>query len=125
MPKRIRTTRRLEVWLKDTSVALFVLNSQRRLVFFNAGCEQLTRWTPSDVLGRVCNYLTEPDAADTSALLASLAPPNSVWTGQMTTVAISVARRDSEAIPCKIHFYPLTDVEQKVQATLGIIQQSA
>lgn len=124
MVKRVRTTRRLEVWLKDTSVALFVLNSQRRLVFFNVGCEQLTGWTPADVLGRVCDYVTESDAADSSALLASLAPPATVWTGQSTTVPVSLARRESGPIACNIHFYPLTDVERKVQAALGIIQQS-
>lgn len=124
MVKRVRTTRRLEVWLKDTSVALFVLNSQRRLVFFNAGCEKLTGWMPGDVLGQVCNYLTEPDATTTNALLASLAAPASVWKGQTITVPISLARRHSEPIACSVHYYPLTDVDQKVQAAFGIIQQT-
>ena len=124
MAKRVRTTRRLEVWLKDTSVALFVLNSQRRLVFFNVGCEQLTGWTPAEVLGRVCDYLTESDPADSSALLASLAPPADVWMGQTTTVPINLARRESDPVACNIHFYPLTDAEQKVQAALGIILQT-
>ena len=125
MTKRVRTTRRLEVWLKDTSVALFVLNSHRRLVFFNTGCERLTGWTPADVLGQVCEFVTEADSLQTSALLASLAPPANVWQGQTMTVPARVAHRERSPVSCMIHFFPLTDVEQKVQAALGIIQPSA
>ena len=122
MTKRVRTTRRLEVWLKDTSVALFVLNAHRRLVFFNVGCEQLTGWTPGDLLGQVCDFVTETDCQQPKALLASLAPPAEVWRGQTLTIPVFLARREREPISCVIHFYPLTDAEHKAQATLGIIQ---
>lgn len=124
MTKRVRTTRRLEAWLKDTSVALFVQNVQRRLVFFNAGCEQLTGWTAADVLGQVCDYVTETDTHRTAALLASLAPPADVWDGQTMTAPAFLARRHNDPVACMIHFYPLTDSDQKVQASLGIIRQS-
>jgi PAS domain S-box-containing protein len=122
MSKRVRTTRRLEAWLKDTSVALFVLNSQRRLVFFNAGCEQLTGWTAADVLGQVCYYVSEADHNAAAAVLSSLAPPTAVWNGQLVTVPVSLARRDAAPVSCEVHYYPLTDTDQKVQASLGIIQ---
>lgn len=122
MTKRVRTTRRLEVWLKDTSVALFVLNAHRRLVFFNAGCEQLTGWTPSDVMGQVCEYLCEEDPFSTDALLASLAPPGQVWQGESLVVPARLARRESEPLDTVFHFFPLTDGGRKVQAALGIIQ---
>ncbi len=124
MTKHVRTTRRLEVWLKDTSVALFVLNAHRRLVFFNAGCEQLTGWTPADVLGQVCDYVTEAEVHQPAALLASLAAPAAVWHGQTTTAPVFLARREHDPVSCVIHFYPLTDADQKVQAALGIIQQA-
>lgn len=122
MPKRVRTTRRLEVWLKDTSVPLFVLNSQRRLVFFNSGCEQLTGWTPPDVMGRVCDFVSEADPFSSEALLASLAPPANVWSGDSVVVSALVARRHGDSLPADIHFFPLTDVGRKVQASLGVIQ---
>ncbi len=125
MTKRVRTTRRLEVWLKDTSVALFVLNAHRRLVFFNAGCELLTGWTPADLLGQVCDYLSEADANQPAALLASLAPPATVWQGQTSTVPTFLARRTNEPLSCVVHYFPLTDAEHKVQAALGIVQQAA
>ena len=122
MTKRVRTTRRLEVWLKDTSVPLFVLNSQRRLVFFNAGCEQLTGWPPAEVLGQVCDFVTESDLFSPAALLAALAPPANVWQGESIAVTTRVARHDSDPIEAILHFFPLTDAAQRVQATLGIIQ---
>lgn len=122
MTKRVRTTRRLEVWLKDTSVALFVLNAHRRLVFFNFGCEQLTGWTASDVMGHVCEYLSEENPFSTEALLASLAPPGQVWQGESIVVPARLARRESEPLETVFHFFPLTDAARKVQAALGIIQ---
>jgi DNA-binding NtrC family response regulator len=122
MAKRVRTTRRLEVWLKDTSVALFVLNANRRLVFFNAGCQQLTGWTPPDVLGQVCEFVTEADSNSSAALLASLTPPSNVWQGETITVPASVSHRERDPVASHIHFFPLTDVDRKVQAALGIIQ---
>ena len=125
MAKRVRTTRRLEVWLKDTSVALFVLNANRRLVFFNAGCQQLTGWTPPDVLGQVCEFVTETDPNSSAALLASLTPPSNVWTGETVTVPASISHRERDPVTSHIHFFPLTDVEHKVQAALGVIQPAS
>lgn len=121
MSKRVQTTRRLEVWLKETSIALFVLNSQRRLVFFNAGCEQTTGWPSTEVLGKICNYSTESDSALPSAVLSSLAPPADVWSGKPITITISLARRDLEPLNCFVQYLPLNNSEQKVQAVLGIL----
>ena len=123
MTKRIRTTRRLEVWLKDTSVALFVLNLQRRLVFFNVGCERISGWSATEMLGKKCDYLTDVDVSTPTSLLCALAAPSEAWTGNSVTVSAMVPTRELEAIPCAIHFYPLTDSELKVQAVLGIIQR--
>ena len=125
MARRVRTTRRLEVWLKDTSVALFVLNAHSRLVFFNTGCERLTGWMPAALLGQVCEFVSEADSHSPNALLASLAPPASVWKGETVTVPAMVAHRELEPVASVIHFFPLTDTEQKVQAALGIIRAAS
>ncbi|MEK6261066.1 MAG: sigma 54-interacting transcriptional regulator [Planctomycetota bacterium] len=121
MPKHARTTRRLEVWLKDTDLPLFVLNAQRRLVFFNHGCERLTGWTAADVMGQVCDYLTEPDAQAPAALLAALAPPPEAWLGRPVDAPAHLPRRAADPLPRVIHFYPLPDDDQFVNALLGII----
>lgn len=121
MPKHARTTRRLEVWLKDTDLPLFVLNAQRRLVFFNHGCERLTGWAASDVLGQVCDYLTEPDSQTPASILAALAPPPEAWLGQPVDAPTNVPRQAADPAARVIHFYPLTDDEQIVNAMLGVI----
>lgn len=123
MNKRVRTTRRLEVWLKDTSVALFVLNAHRRLVFFNAGCEELTGWTAPDLLGKKCDFTTTSDVATVESLLTNLAAPGDVWSGKSVTAPVYLSRRQGDPVSCFIHYYPLTDANQKVQATLAVIQQ--
>ena len=121
MPKHARTTRRLEVWLKDTDLPLFVLNAQRRLVFFNHGCERLTGWAAANVLGQVCDYLSEPDAQAPAALLAALAPPPEAWLGRPVDAPTHLPRRESDPLPRMIHFYPLPNDDQNVNALLGVI----
>jgi transcriptional regulator with PAS, ATPase and Fis domain len=121
MPKRTRTTRRLEVWLKDTDQALFVLNAQRRLVFFNSGSERLTGWSASDLLGQKCDYVSEADACTPAALLAALAPPPEVWSGQQQQVPINIPGKISSPQPRVVHYFPLADTDRDVKAILGII----
>lgn len=121
MPKRVRTTRRLEVWLKNTDLPLFVLNAQRRLVFFNHGCERLTGWVATDVLGQVCDYLSDESPHTTLALLASLAPPPEVWKGQRVFASTFLSRREGDPLDRCIEFFPLTDNDQRVSAVLGVI----
>ena len=121
MPKRARTTRRLEVWLKDTDQALFVLNAQRRLVFFNRGCERLTGWAAPDLLGQKCDYVSEADCHTAAALLASLAPPPEAWTGELEQAPVNLPCRVEAPLPRVIYYFPLADSDQDVKAILGII----
>ncbi|MBS0204036.1 MAG: sigma 54-interacting transcriptional regulator [Planctomycetes bacterium] len=121
MPKRTRTTRRLEVWLKGTDLALFVLNAQRRLVFFNRGSERLTGWSAPDLLGQKCDYVTEPDINSPAALLAALAPPPEAWKGSLEQVPGNIPRRTDSPLSRVVYYFPLVDPDQEVQAMLGII----
>lgn len=121
MPKQARTTRRLEVWLKDTDLALFVLNAQRRLVFFNRGSERLTGWSAPDLLGQKCDYVSEADTNTSSALLAALAPPPEAWTGKLEQAPVQIPRRSDSPLPRIVYYFPLVDSEQAVQAMLGVI----
>jgi len=98
------------------------LNAQRRLVFYNTGCERLTGWEPADVLGQVCDFVTEADSGQSAAILANLAAPADVWNGRTASVPASVAARNGDPVSCVIQFFPLSDGEQKVQAVLGVIQ---
>ncbi len=121
MPKRIRTTRRLEVWLKDTDLALFVLNAQRRLVFFNRGSERLTGWSAPDLLGQKCDYVSEADSHTPAALLAALAPPPEAWTGKLEQSPVYIPHREESPLPRIVFYFPLADEDQDVKAMLGVI----
>lgn len=121
MPQRARTTRRLEAWLKDTDLPLFVLNAQRRLVFFNHGCERLTGWKGADVLGQVCDYVSEADVLGPAALLGALAPPPEAWQGTPVVAQGLLPRREADPLQRVISFYPLTNDDQSVNALLGVI----
>ena len=97
------------------------MTAQRRLVFFNHGCERLTGWTAADVMGQVCDYLTEPDSHAPAALLAALAPPPEAWLGRPVDAPTHLPRRETDPLPRVIHFYPLPNDDQVVNAMLGVI----
>ena len=46
---------RLETWLKSAATPVFLVSASRRVLFFNAGCQQLTGWTAPH-----CNAAAQP-----------------------------------------------------------------
>ncbi|MBM4074242.1 MAG: hypothetical protein FJ267_01185, partial [Planctomycetes bacterium] len=121
MSQRARTVRRLEVWLKETQQPLYVLNSQQRLVFFNQGCERLTGFGATDVLGHVCNYTSEQEPHSVAAVLASLAPPPEVWSGKPIQSVSRIVTKSADPVRSSVSFFPLMDEEGSIKAVLGVV----
>lgn len=99
----------------------FVIDAKRRLVFFNAGCEEIFGWSSEEVFGQVCQYMTEPDSDKVEAVTSTLCPPEEVWGGKQSSVAAYVQHRQGNLASRLIEFLPLMDEEEQVQAVLGIL----
>ncbi|HUG90322.1 MAG TPA: sigma 54-interacting transcriptional regulator [Planctomycetaceae bacterium] len=131
--------------LTDARTPIFLLDHRRQVVLFNSGCEELTGWKAGEVVGRVCDYATDPASAGRAsspsavddvldlphhgqpetdervALTGSLCPPPEVFLGRSQSVPVFLPRRDGRALGRQLHFYPLTDADGRVESVLGLV----
>lgn len=113
---------RIENILKDSIDPIFVLDSQRRVVFFNQGCTEISGWSSDDVLGQTCLLATESDRTSLAALTGALAPPAEVFHGEPLAIAkYFVHRQTGHSIARMVHFYVLHDADEPL--VLGLIQE--
>jgi DNA-binding NtrC family response regulator len=121
MAKRPRRKTRLETWLNGVQTPVFLLSAARRVEFFNAGCEAETGWSAEEVLGEVCEYVSEADHTSIDSLTGSLCPPPEVFDGHEVSVPIYLARRDGKSTASLLHFFPLIEDQKRVASVLGVI----
>lgn len=109
------------MWLADAATPLFLLDARRKVLFFNHGCEVLTGWSAGDVIGQVCDYVSEPDHSQVESLTGSLCPPPDVFDGREQTVPVFLLTRSGEKLARLTKFIPLTGDDGSVDRVLGII----
>ena len=82
MSRKAHGRRGLSTWLTNSLTPVFVLDARRMVLVFNRGCEELTGWSASDVVGNVCDYATETDRTQVESITGCLCPPPEVLTGR-------------------------------------------
>lgn len=70
---------RLETWLKSATTPVFLVSASRRVLFFNAGCEQLTGWTADEIVGEMVEFASDADPRSIRELATALCPLPTVW----------------------------------------------
>ncbi len=107
----------LSSWLGDASQPLFVLDTQRRIRFFNHGCEQLFAVPAAALIGRPGRYAS--DAEGPMRIVELLSPSAEVFRGQ--PVRTAVLHPDRPDVRLELDFLPLS-AGPKVAFVLGRIQ---
>ncbi len=100
---------------------MFVVDPRRRIVFFNAGCEQLTGWSADEVVGQVCDFVSHPDFTQVEALTGVFCPPPEAFEGAEPTVPAIVLTRSGDRLPKLIRFFPLRSDDHQADRVLGIV----
>lgn len=121
MSKRRGMAADLEHWLAGSATPLFVLDAERRVSAFNAGCEALSGWAAADVVGVTCHYGSGEEATGAAALAASLCPPPEVFAGAELAAPACLVHKGGTPLQRLLHFYPLRDDGEAVHGVLGII----
>lgn len=120
MSKSLRRFR-IDAALESLATPLFVLTPARMLVFFNAGCEQLTGWSAQDVVGRECVFATSPDRTSLEALTGALCPPPEVLRGEHHPVAKFFTHKETSQNSARmVHYFPLNQGGE-LSSIVGII----
>ncbi|MEW4530972.1 sigma 54-interacting transcriptional regulator [Maioricimonas sp. JC845] len=122
MSPRSRRVRGLATWLTQAREPIFVLDNRRAVLFFNHGCEELTGWTAADVIGQICDYVSEPDPQQIEHLTGGLCPPPEVLDGVPQSVPARFVHRETGDIhERQVHFVPLNDSQTESTRILGLI----
>lgn len=115
MPRRPR--RGIPEWLAQSRLPVFVVDSRRVVLFFNRGCEQLTGWMASDLIGKVCEWRNEGQQDDPGTLLSALCPPSAspLAGAEPRSVAhrVHLLTRDGQSLDRVAIFFPLVPNEDQ------------
>ncbi len=117
-PRRRRV--RPEQFLGQTTTPVFWISPDRRIAFFNAGCETLTGWPADEVVGQLCEYVADPRPGSLEALAASLCPPAEAFAGEPVCVPGLIACRTGDPQPRRLSFLPLWEAEGTLAGVLGV-----
>lgn len=112
---------RLETWLKSAATPVFLVSVSRRVLFFNAGCQQLTGWTADEVVGEVVEFGSNAEPQSLRTLIAALCPPPEALAGRELDVPVFVPTKTGGHTAKLIRFIPIRDDRDHVTSVLGLI----
>ena len=121
MARRITRKQRLDSMLNLVSSPCFVVDAERRLVFANSGCQELSGWAASDLIGRRCELTSGTAAKEPESVTECFAPPQEALAGERLQVPrYFVHRKTGRSVARLIHFFPLSD-DEGVLLVLGVV----
>ena len=112
---------RLETWLKSAITPVFLVSASRRVLFFNAGCEQLTGWTADEIVGEMTEFASDADPHTIRELATAICPPPDCLTGKEVDVPVYVPSKSGSPTAKLIRFIPVREGSDRVTSVLGII----
>lgn len=112
---------RLETWLKSATTPVFLVSASRRVLFFNAGCEQLTGWTADEIVGEMVEFASDADPRSIRELATALCPPPECLSGKELDVPVYVPSKSGSPTGKLIRFIPVREVSDRITSVLGII----
>src|SRR5437867_1430763 len=112
---------RLETWLKSAATPVFLVAASRRVLFFNAGCEQLTGWTADEVVGEVAEFASNAEPQSLPALINALCPPPETLTGREQDVPVYMPSKTGSPAARLVRFIPVREANDRVTSVLGIV----
>lgn len=112
---------RLETWLKSAATPVFLVSAARRVLFFNAGCQQLTGWTADEIVGEIAEFGSDAEPSSLRALSSALCPPPEVLAGRELDVPVFLPNKSGSTVAKLVRFIPIRDDNDRVTSVLGLI----
>ncbi len=112
---------RLESWLKSASTPIFLVSASRRVLYFNAGCEQLTGWTADEIVGEMVEFTSDADPRSIRELATALCPPPDSLAGKELDMPVYMPSKSGPAIGKLIRFIPIREGDDRITSVLGIV----
>ena len=117
-----RSKRGLASWLTTSETPLFLLDDRMVLLVFNHGCEILTGWSASDVIGQKCQFASHGVHNKLETLLGAICPPPTLSPHTPAIEKRVLHYIDGDTFEKSVHFFPLRDEDTAAPRILGIIE---
>lgn len=108
--------------LDGASQPLYILDEDRKIVFYNAAFRRWLGAVADDLLGRRCAYHSAPEAAGIDALTAGLCPPPAAFSGRRCTGLVVRNDEQGHTRRRKAVFHPLGDVGELI-AVVAVVDE--
>ena len=116
----------LKKLLSVSSLPIFVVDDQRRIVFSNEACCRWVDVVEEDLVGQRCDYHSAPRSTTAEDVASGLCPPPEVFSGIRMTAEVShrsttgtLERRTAEFVPLQLQGGELAGVLVIVEAALS------
>lgn len=115
----------LEEIFDRTQDGVFVMDRDRRIILFNAGCERLTGHRKQEVVGTQCHCheVTECHDEYGRSLAGKLCPGLRVFNGQVPSAkqSMRIRHRDGRHVWIEMTYTPLPDAEGRISCVLAVM----
>jgi PAS domain S-box-containing protein len=113
--------------LNSTHDGIFLIDRRRTYVFFNSGCERITGYSASEILGAQCTYGDVVTWRDKHgrALTGILCPTRALFDGarDASRQRMELTRRDGIRNWVDTYYMALLDEQGKVDYVLGVVRE--
>ncbi len=122
MPSPRLSSAKLEGLFQNATDPLFVVNSDRRLVFVNRAWEELTGQAATEVLGRACLNAGPTRPAEPASQIGSFCPPPEAFSGTPTSALTLILHPSGERLWRRVEFLPLRPKGPQPPDILGLVR---
>jgi PAS domain S-box-containing protein/diguanylate cyclase (GGDEF)-like protein len=113
--------------LESLPTGVYVVDEDRRIVFWNDGAERITGFLRQEVVGRFCrdNILVHCDA-DNSVLCGTACPlADTMHDGRSREVEVYLRHKDGFRVPVRVRAVPIRDQEGLIIGAAEIFEERA
>ena len=112
--------------LDNTRDGVFIVDADRRVLFFNRACERLTGFRREDMVGQPCHCHDVTTCTDEygRSLMGKLCPTLRVFSGEVRAARqrLRLRRRDGRQFWVEATYTPLTGEQGKVACVLVVVR---
>lgn len=111
-------------WLDELFDGVYIVDRERRIVFWNRGAEAVSGYTRAQMLGRFCHDGPLRHEVESGCLLCDRNCPASraMESGQPLAEVVYLQRADGNKIPVETHVRPLRNTEGQVTGALEVFR---
>ncbi len=117
----------LEAVLRDSVDGVFVLDRDHRFLSFSAGCERITGYASSEVIGRHCHEAIECRDQDGQSMSGALCPSTPVMSGEVSSAGqrMMIRAKDGRQIDVEATYLPLYDGQGQIACVVSVLREAS